>query len=206
MYLYYEHHRDGRGKIVLTELRLSSRGDGRLEIWFWNLIENTTFEACKPLLKWPPVSNYSYDPALKVWSYFGQYGVSSTYGETVISKIEAVVKLVGQSFTAIEVEDLAGQAVNNYVDLSGKRKKIRDEEFFYNHGQAVNKPALTREEIEKKLVVLLGSSTADKKSYRAAALRLHPDRNDGDGSKMSELNMLWQLWNTELKAQEVTSA
>ena len=35
----------------------------------------------------------------------------------------------------------------------------------------------------------------DKKSYRMKALALHPDRNGGDGAKMSELNMYWQVYN-----------
>lgn len=30
-----------------------------------------------------------------------------------------------------------------------------------------------------------------KKIYRKAALALHPDRNNGDGSKMAELNIIW---------------
>jgi hypothetical protein len=30
-----------------------------------------------------------------------------------------------------------------------------------------------------------------KKLYRKAALAFHPDRNNGDGAKMSELNMIW---------------
>ena len=33
--------------------------------------------------------------------------------------------------------------------------------------------------------------TVALKVYRKASLRLHPDRNGGDGSKMSELNQAW---------------
>lgn len=33
-----------------------------------------------------------------------------------------------------------------------------------------------------------------KKLYLSAAMRLHPDRNNGDGSKMSKLNELWGIY------------
>ena len=207
MYVYYEHHKDANGKVVLTELRLSSYSDGSLFIRFKNPIENMVFESCKPLLKWPPLQYYSYEPPLKIWSYFGQYGISSTYGEEVIKKLETVVKALNSPFKAIAVEDLSGQAVNNHVDLSGKRlPKMSAEEFFYNRGTTVTQAKITREEIEKKLRELTGFSYVDKKAYRQAALIFHPDRNHGDGSKMSELNMLWQLWNNFEKEKEVTHA
>lgn len=43
---------------------------------------------------------------------------------------------------------------------------------------------------------LMRDSAAAKKLYRAAALRLHPDRNNGDGSQMSKLNELWGIYGT----------
>ena len=78
------------------------------------------------------------------------------------------------------------------------------EEFFYNRGVSAAVPALDREQVQVKLKVLLATDTVDKKSYRAAALKYHPDRNHGDGAKMSELNMLWQLWQQFEKQQTVT--
>jgi hypothetical protein len=206
VYIYYEHHRDVSGKIVLTELRLSSDRHGRLEIHFWNKMENIVFESVKKLLKWPPLQNYSYDPALKLWSYFGQYGVTGTYGEEVIKKVQLVVEALGQPFKAFEVEDLADQAINDKVDLSGARKRTKRmsaEEFFYNHGVPAAQQAMSLETVQKKLTVLMGTEIS-KKTYRLAAMRLHPDRNNGDGSKMTELNWLWQQW-TQL-AKETTNA
>lgn len=41
---------------------------------------------------------------------------------------------------------------------------------------------------------LLRSNGAAKKLYRSAAMRLHPDRNNGDGSRMSKLNELWSIY------------
>lgn len=37
-------------------------------------------------------------------------------------------------------------------------------------------------------------SVSAKKLYRAAALKCHPDRNNGDGSKMSVLNAIWSVY------------
>lgn len=207
MYLYYEHHRDASGKVVLTELRLSSFSDGRLAINFKRTpLEEPCFKTCVQMCKWPPLANYSYDPNLKLWSYFGQYGISSTYGEEVIKKIQSVVEALGERFKVFQVEDLADQCVNNYVELNSKARKpkMSAEEFFYNHGVSAAVPALDREQVQVKLKVLLATDTVDKKSYRAAALKYHPDRNHGDGAKMSELNMLWQLWQQFEKQQTVT--
>jgi hypothetical protein len=207
MYVYYEHHRDANNKIVLTELRLSSYNNGKLAIAFkTDPMEEIVFKAVVPLCKWPPLSNYSYEPTIKVWSYFGQYGVAGTYGEEVIKKIQTVVEALMQPFKAFEIEDLAGQAVNDRVDLSGaKRKpKMSAEEFFYNHGVAQSAPVMTREQLEKKLTVILNTSIVDKKSYRAAAMRLHPDRNNGDSKGMTELNYLWQEYQKLTK--ETTNA
>jgi len=196
MYVYYEHHKDGNGKIVLTELVLSSRSDGTLKIDFWSKAEKVVFEICKQTLKWPPIGNREYDAQSFLWSYVGQYGVSQTYGEAVIEKLETIVKTLGSPFKAIAVEELSAQALNKKIDLTGKRKKMSAEEFFYNHGAPASAPAISRDTIISKLKILLGTEI-DKKAYRQAALRYHPDRNNGDGSKMSELNMLWQLYNQQ---------
>lgn len=43
---------------------------------------------------------------------------------------------------------------------------------------------------------LLSDKVGAKKIYRAAAIKLHPDKNNGDGSKMSKLNELWGIYGT----------
>ena len=189
MYVYYEHHKDSNDKIVLTELRLSSWDSGKLAINFNSTLEKTLFEMCKTILKGPPVAFRSYEDSNKVWSYL------AGYGEGILTQLRTVTAAIGREIGCIEVEDLAAQAMHNFIDLSGKRAHAqRPEDFFYNHGQPVRQAALTKETVAAKLKQLMGE-TLDKHAYRKAAMRLHPDRNNGDGSKMSELNMLWSVYN-----------
>jgi len=82
--------------------------------------------------------------------------------------------------------------MNHKVSLK-KRVDVRD--FFYQQVPVAATPTLTKEQVAAKLRLILGTDTVDKSSYRRAALRLHPDRNNGDGKPMSELNMLWQVYN-----------
>jgi hypothetical protein len=195
MYLYYEHHRDGTGKIVLTELCLSSHKNGKLAISFFLATEKLVFEMLKPVLKAAPVSARSYEPNSNIWTYM------PPYGEQTIEQLVKVAKCY-YGLDCIEVEDLAAQAVNHQVDLSGKRKQMRAEEFFYNHGVSAARPPMSKAELTTKLISLIGVNIIDKHTYRAAALRYHPDRNNGDGSKMSELNMLWQLYHSKENPNE----
>jgi hypothetical protein len=186
MYVYYEHHKDASGKIVLTELVLSSWKDGRLGINFGSKIESMIFEICKLALKYAPVAQRSYEPATNVWSYFDEWG------QFTLMRLVSVTDSIAQKVTLIEVQDLAAQAVNKRIDLSGKR--VRPEDFFYNYGKPVAQAVMTKETLEQKLKQLLGD-TIDKSAYRRAALKYHPDRNNGDGTKMSELNSLWSVYN-----------
>jgi hypothetical protein len=186
MYVYYEHHKDASGEIVLTELIISSHGNGRLGISFLNKTESMIFEICKLSLKHAPVAQRSFDPATNIWNYFDEWG------QFTLDRLEAVTDAIMHKVTLIEVQDLAAQAVNKRIDFSAKR--VRPEDFFYNYGKPVAQAAMTKETLEQKLKQLMGE-TLDKSSYRRAALKYHPDRNNGDGSKMSELNMLWSVYN-----------
>jgi len=193
VYLYYEHHRDATKKIVLTELVCSSYATGRLDIKFYDKQEKIIFETAKKVLKWPPLNFWSYDPASYVWSYFGQYGVSGSYGEEVIRKFQVIVETLGSHFESFEVEDLSAQAAGKFIDMN--KSRVRPEDFFYNNTPVGTTAPLSKDEIMAKLVKLTGFSYVDKKSYRQAAMMFHPDRNSGDGSRMAELNMLWQQYN-----------
>lgn len=74
---------------------------------------------------------------------------------------------------------------------------IDEDDFFYSKTQPTTSASTPLASIEASLLALLGLSklpaeaTELTRCYRKAALRLHPDHNAGDGSKMSELNSLW---------------
>lgn len=198
MFVYHERHKDAHGKLVLTELRLSSYGNGRLRIDFRNVTENTIFELCKQILKWPPVLMRTYDEASKVWSYLGDYG------DQVLQKLHEITKPLSE-IIEYEVEDLQAQCLQDTISFAPRKKQIRPEDFFYNTAPA-SAPPLTKEQLREKLAALMGTNSAHlnsiesdanalKKLYRHAALRLHPDRNQGNGAMMSELNMYWGLYN-----------
>lgn len=185
MYLYYEHHRDEHGKILLSEMRLSSDGSGELFISHKNPREQLLKNLCVPILKWPPIAKRSMNERNWCWTYFDDWG------EQVIDRLKEVTRIISE-IQCIEVEDLAAQAMNHKVSLK-KRVDVRD--FFYQQVPVAATPTLTKEQVAAKLRLILGTDTVDKSSYRRAALRLHPDRNNGDGKPMSELNMLWQVYN-----------
>jgi hypothetical protein len=100
-------------------------------------------------------------------------------------------------------------SLQDFVD-GVKKHKLGDipkaEEFFYSYGQPVAGGSLSKESIAAKLQGILAEALKTEidlskstaidllKVYRKAALIYHPDRNGGDGSKMSELNMLWQMY------------
>jgi hypothetical protein len=187
VYLYYEQHLDAGGKVILTEMRVSSYSNGSLAIAWKNPAEATLFELVKTILKWPPIAARSYDEATKCWSYF------DNWGNLVIDKLKETTRPISE-ITCIKVEDLAAQAVNNRVNLNPKKSTAKPEDFFYNYGKSVAAPAMTKETVAEKLKSLMGD-VLDKSAYRKAALKYHPDRNHGDGSKMSELNSLWSVYN-----------
>jgi hypothetical protein len=80
---------------------------------------------------------------------------------------------------------------------------IRAQSFFNNFNQAIERTAVAKSD-KDMLAELLGlkslreidglDSKALKTLYRSAAIKWHPDRNAGDGSKMTDLNALWRTY------------
>ena len=117
-----------------------------------------------------PAADRTYDPKTKHWSILAKY---------------------------YEPIKTAYKPTTNWVETT----PTESEQFFYE--EALNAPIIvTKESIAAQLCTMLQISSdvlrdtnAAKKAYRMKALQLHPDRNNGDGSKMSELNSLWSAYN-----------
>jgi hypothetical protein len=106
---------------------------------------------------------------------------------------------------ALEILISNGTLKNFYI--SDKREFLEAfKDFFHkDQGAFLEAPKLTREQLYIEFIntCALGGVSVDKgilnlnklehikPYYRKAALALHPDRNNGDGSKMAALNMVW---------------
>ena len=191
MYVFFENHRDESGNVVATDVISSSYEDNfRIN---WNR-DKVQFEIMKKLLKSPPIAVRTYSDETHMWSYLGQEGFF-----LLKTLKEAFDKLPQMKIEFREAKDLE-EAVRRGSISHDKQSKFNAENFYYNRFAAVAE--LTKDTAAPKLALIFGckvealeDSAAAKKYYRANALRLHPDRNGGDGSKMSELNMLWRIYN-----------
>jgi hypothetical protein len=122
------------------------------------------------LLKAFPASDRNYNPNTKIW--------------TILEK----------HWPAFEI---VIRGCNIKIEM---QEKINAKDWHYEHVTTSN--VVSKDTLGKQLIALLGT-TADmlqdtiqlKKLYRKKALELHPDRNQGDGSKMSELNSIWSAYN-----------
>lgn len=131
-----------------------------------------------------PATLRTYDPVTFKWEFGAEYW----------SLLSTIFKSHGWHLS--EVQDV-NEKNNEYF----RNIKVDDDfaENFYYNTQPVSTQA-SAQSIAAQLTDFLGVdvSTKDvnelKKLYRRKALELHPDRNNGDGSKMSELNMLWTLF------------
>lgn len=106
-----------------------------------------------------------------------------------------------KEWTILESSWTALKAIIEKTSFSIKEEKATHAEDFHYEYTATS-AVISKETLAAQLVALLQISEADlkdsvavKKAYRRKALEWHPDRNDGDGSKMSELNAVWSAYN-----------
>jgi hypothetical protein len=197
MYFYYEEFPD------VTSVCLSADGKSTFinrKVTSDEAIKNL----CISLFKQIPLAERDFNEKNYVWTFIGYRG------KVIITQLESMcLQGIFPASQVKKIEDLEKKANAgnlNYVKPEEKAKKFVDpNEFYYtpqNTGESLSGSALI-----SKLAPLLEMSVTDltnasddsvlKKKYRIAAMRLHPDRNNGDGSKMSELNMLWNIYNNK---------
>lgn len=202
MYVLYEHHKSADGAILITDMALAFRFPGNPKINFkalsqqqralFEIVKEQFFKDIHPKFR-------SMDDKTKVWSFF------SPHGEILYKNLKASpLTSVGLEFR--KVEGLTASIEAGW--LEEPKAQFDPSDFFYQTEPASPTGAggLSKDSALVQLAALLETtkdvlSATDrdkdliKKLYRRRALALHPDRNNGDGSRMSELNMLWQVYN-----------
>ena len=145
--------------------------------------KGTEWKDFKELLKaLIPASNRVYNPQTKLWT------IDST-GFASLKKI-------------MDTLHIYYYKVDSFSSKESKNSKVYDSsDFFHNPAPAL--AVETKESLAERLTKILDlaieikhiSPDELKKFYRRKALEYHPDRNGGDGSKMSELNSIWSAYN-----------
>jgi hypothetical protein len=124
-------------------------------------------DALKSLI---PSGDRSWDSSSKLWY------VKEPYGEALRSLFGSAFGIHAVSFTSKQVAEQSQQQSHARTTSSA--------------GTALNPSVGTTEDAIVAFFGLL-SYDAAKQSYRRAAQDLHPDKQNGDASRMSRLNDLW---------------
>lgn len=191
MYLLYEHFKSPSGEHLATDMMMSSWFPGKPGINFKRPADAACFEFCKATFKQVHIKDRTYNPDTNVWSFLGMTGQH-------VYKILKDSPIVKVGLLCERVEDLQGQSGAKYIKKPEKPFVFDASDFFYTP-EAPAPSGPTREQARAKLAALLGMSEEDylkanpRKLYLRGAMLFHPDRNNGDGAKMTELNYLWQI-------------
>ena len=194
MYIYYEEFGD------ITLVALSSNGRDTFIQWK-DPKEKAICNLCNGIFKEVELKNRDFNPDTNVWTFIGYVG------KVIYTQLESMcTQGIFQNSKVLKIEDLEEKAKRGALNSTVKKsvdKKFEVEDFFYSPPAAAGSTQLSGANLLNKIAEYLAVSPEQVKSasdkdlkrlYRGAALRLHPDRNNGDGSKMSELNMLWGIY------------
>lgn len=193
LYVFFEHHKDAQGKTLATDVTVSSFLHGKGINW---KIDKIPFEAMNRLLKDPPINVRSYNNDLKLWTYIGDAGYH------LMEVLQEAFSKLRMQLEFRECEKLEENLQNGSIPEKAS-KKFDAANFFYNKAGIAQSSEISKPQAIAKLAIFFDLDVEDmgklhpkdaKKLYREAALKLHPDRNGGDGSKMSELNMYWRVY------------
>ena len=145
-----------------------------------------TIKDCVYYLKQIPGDSRTMDPKTYIWTI-------------PQDKFDSLKKIyLTMQFISSEAYFKKHDSLQDFVD-GVKKQKLGDipkaEEFFYSYGQPTAQATLSKESIASKLELILIQALGEPvdlakasaiellKIYRHAALKLHPDRNGGDGSR-----------------------
>lgn len=133
-----------------------------------------------------PASDRSWNPDEKAWyigaKYFdGMYKLleGKGYQITVFSK-EDFVKFKEEQAKLFEEQQRAAKQMRNMISVTDEWNKFK---VLVTEAGFSIPTATTIENCDSELAKTL---------YRKTSLKFHPDRNNGDGRKMAELNVVWK--------------
>ena len=199
MYVYCERFDGTTQADTLLEVIMSSDGFSPKINWS-SKREESLCKLVGEMFKQVPYGQRDYDATTYLWSFMG---VSAIRVTTIL---ELGVK--NGMWPDLEIKHVTGLREKirrgnlQWEPPKKEEVKFKEEEFFYS--DPVGSAELSGDKLYEALATLLlidvselrnSDTTSLKRYYRKAALSYHPDRNNGDGSKMSELNMLWRIYN-----------
>lgn len=158
-----------------------------------------------------PSGDKMWDAPNKTWNIRSDVWITLMPYYTIPHEIYGMVpystKAQWQNFISGKV---AFEAINNNGSTSSMSDAEKAASFFGTaaFNSAVYQTATVNNDREELLSLLglnswgqfdslLSDKASAKKIYRAAAIKYHPDKNNGDGSKMSKLNELWGVYGSK---------
>lgn len=154
-----------------------------------------------------PASNRSFNPQTNIWTlnganFEGMRQIAINFPEFKNTILLRSWNCLPDFIARLDPQQVAYFTIKNAAKNWGENhnkppQPIADEDFFYNSSQPITQ-SVAKATVEQTLCLLFEVSTLPAakdellKCYRRAAMKYHPDRNAGDGSKMSELNAAWQ--------------
>lgn len=209
MFLYYEivHENLTNPEEDMYQFVLSSDGKDNA-IWFYDQKHKVTFNFVSSLFKEVSLTQREYDVQTYITTLLGMQG------KRMLAIIQSIVTGGGLKYLTIKQitkleEKVKNRTPLNYVEPAPPPQpksakvdiKFNEEDFFYKPSASAGE--LCGEALREALALKLGTAVSFinsasfdelKRIYRRKAMELHPDKNNGNGTAMAELNYLYQLY------------